>query len=219
MNEAQKNGLFEDSYYAWAKQEFTQEASRRYPLLSRIRIPATETLITMMSFRSSIEQPELMSAFLNRGHARAAKRSGMSLTDQDKALLGEYSGKLLRSSGNASADIDKKALIAEIDSKLTPFLGAPKVRIRSGLTYETAIGVLRVKTRIDWGGRGLLTYWHSVQDETVVADFISILSWLGVMSQTTWSSWSGNPESLGILLRDIVGRFLDSSLLKDYQKM
>jgi hypothetical protein len=180
-------------FYRWSNEVSRQEFDEGFPFVSRIR---NLNVLRLLNFTASLSRNEralLCSALLKRFHQRAVELLEDFPSLEEDALLNRYS---------AASDVQALQLAASapgfrkanfrkmVLKKLGQVLGDPVEMApnRETWTYEAQIGCWMVRTGVDIGGRRNVGYGHTISAREAVhlQHHISVLSWMGISSQTDW---------------------------------
>jgi hypothetical protein len=181
-------------FYRWAKEFSQDEFSRGFPLLSQIRNPSATRLVRFAESLNTGERKLLCSALLKRFHPRATELANDFLSSHEQEMLRRYS--VARNAfplHAARQSLPKVRFRNLLLSKLHSVLGDPVDGSTSQeWEYWAVVGCWTVSTRIDIGGRRVLGYEHAIpiSQSVFLHRQISVLSWMGISSQTDWVSVS-----------------------------
>jgi len=224
---------FRERFYFWALADWNRELRDNFPLLRAVYDegpqPAVEIMEQLAPDRReavsialvkrftdedtlrrlealpTIEERNLAEWFVEKCLARRARRSGAVV------LPGSYSKAAL------PKKLKRKKLKRHIIGALHPILGDKYEEWGDSFEwrYRTKIGPWHVITYIDVGGQGhQLSYDHSVllSDRVRLFEGISLLSWLGICSQTNWQGLvDGDAEPAALVLATIVAHFMEAA--------
>jgi hypothetical protein len=180
-------------FYRWSTEFSRHEFDGDFPIVGRIKSPTVQRLLSFARSLKGEERFLLCSALLKRFHTRAAEILDDFPSTEETALLSRYSEArrayvpqseaIVRQSNKASL---RKILLRELGAS---FSEPPDIQAsREEWTYRSHIHCWTLETRIDSGGRRSFGYSHSInaQHSVPLQDHISILSWMGISSQTDW---------------------------------
>lgn len=179
-------------FYRWSKEVSRREFDEGFPFVSPIRNLNVLRLLEFTSSLSGNERALLCSALLKRFHQRAVELLEDFPSPEEDALLNRYSGADVQASrfeasahGLSKADFRKMLL-----KKMGPILGDPveMSHNRETWTYQAQFDCWTVRTVVDTGGRRNVGYGHTIsaREGVYLLHHISILSWMGISSQTDW---------------------------------
>jgi hypothetical protein len=203
-------------FYRWAQETSRREFNDGFPYISRIRNLATLQLLNFTESLSEKERALFRSALLKRFHQKAVELMGDSSSAEERAMLQRYSNTVDIQAWQFEATTRRfrKAEFRKIlFNKLRVVLGDPAeiAANRETWNYETHVGCWMVRTEVDTGGRRNVGYGHTISArETVhLQQHISVLSWMGISSQTDWIYLSDTDsddavECLGQLCRQFL---------------
>jgi hypothetical protein len=197
-------------YYRWATYAFRREITDSFPYLRAFKTGAAWSLVHFMDRLDLQRQITLASALLKRFHPEAVKSledhfnvaeeelySQFSILRKQPSPLGEgilakeLSGHKVR---YASRRKIRKQLIHQASSLLDSH---PIIFSDSEIAFEKNCCGWVIVTLFDFGGRSdQVRYHHSIVSESkrepfgipeaVLRRFISLHSWLGLSSETSW---------------------------------
>jgi hypothetical protein len=186
-----------DHYYAWALAEAQAQMVSGFPLVSLVRGSAAVRFAAYVEGLTRQQQSTLTVAMVKRFHSEATTRAGHYLTDDERVLLDSKDAAVLRPLP-IEKDIEgdgflpgkprmhRSRFATQMRKHLTPDFGAPVLRRGASHWYESKLESWRIKTEVRLGSPPF--YFQSIESEEGVAvlEHVSLLSWLGISSQTTW---------------------------------
>lgn len=201
------------AFYQWAREDFRREITEGFPFLSRIRqrylllrqLPAIKSL-------SPEDQLFLASALVKRFHFAAARAAGDIVSAEEERLYSWYMSAIRKIRPeefkvDQPGNINRRQFATLIKEELKPILGDDVEPFgRNVWRYWTPVGDLMMLTYVDIGGQHQqLTYSQALTSRaTPYAPLgMSILSWLGISSQTMWDLLTDSdcPEAARVLGR------------------
>jgi hypothetical protein len=191
-------------FYRWAKESSEEEYNAGFPSLSRIKNLSVLRFLNFVATLDETESTLLRSALLKRFHQRAVELLDDFPSAYEEAILKRYSlaPEVSPSQISPSARGLRKGDFREIVlKKLNPLLGDPidSPTDRETWSYQTGVGCWVLSTTVDTGGRRNVGYAHSIRarESVYLHEGISILSWMGISSQTDWMhlSQAETPEA------------------------
>jgi len=161
------------------------------------------------------EQVHFATGLVKRFHPQATELAAERLTVKEGKLVQRYIDSILTptaeekeidrqvQAGTLSLRLNKKRLAALIKEELDSVLGSPsEIWSSREWWYVTTIGEWNVRTNISLAGRYhyQLGYHHRISvvgGPHEIMPWTSMLSWLGISSQTTWDLLSDSdiPEA------------------------
>lgn len=184
-------------FYGWAKEFSQHEFSHGFPLVSQIRNPSAARLVSFAALLNVGERKLLCHALLKRFHPRAAKLANDLPSSEEEAILRRYSAARkafpIDSFSEKAQSLPKTRLRKMLLNKLRVVLGDPiDSPDHDEWEYRVHFDCWNVSTRIDIGGRRVLGYEHAIRasESVFLHRQISVLSWMGIASQTDWVSMS-----------------------------
>jgi len=223
---------FQKRYYYWALSDWDSEIQESFISLSRIKNPVVEAVLIAMDNIETYQRYYLASGLVGRFRKELLLHINKDFTKEEARLVDYYmdtvqhisiESTLLRNFNQYKKQtLNKKLFKQTLIDKLAPVLGMNYQKLsRYEWKYSLNIGSWHVDTYIDIGGRyHQLVYDHVIKGpgNFILMDCISILSWLGISSQTSWRGL-GNDDICSVVdsLSQIIYRFMVSApiLLKD----
>ena len=220
---------FELRYYQWALEQWQLETEDGFPLLRAIRNDISVIMLETLESLSREEGLKTGRALARRFHPFAAQFLGgwvsadesqllRKIDDLRRARLASWYGRDVARANLFSRERIQVQLLNALLETLKPVLGVdPKHRAKNVCCYKTIVGPWTINTEIDLGGSSFdLTYHHDIFSSTeravILARFISVLSWLGISSQTSWNDLSqADIPTLSTGLSLVCKRFLDAA--------
>jgi hypothetical protein len=180
-------------FYHWSTEFSRHEFGGDFPIIGRIKSPTVQRLLSFARSLNGEERFVLCSALLKRFHTRAVEVLEDVSSIDETAILGRYSEARRTYSSQLEAVVSQSSK-ASLRKTLLRKLGAtfsepPEIQpSREEWTYRSHIRCWTLETTIDSGGRRSFGYSHSImaQHSVPLQDHISILSWMGISSQTDW---------------------------------
>ena len=205
-------------FYAWAKLDAHRELSQGFPFIRQIRNLATLRFLGFVERLEERERSVFCSALLKRAHQRAVELEQSHLSEEEGALLHQYSqwnDAQVWELETQTRRVNRTRLRKILSKRLSPVFGVPNAVMSHPETsvYEAQIRCWTVRTQIDMGGRRVLGYSHSIAAREFVHlhNNISILGWLGI-SQADWVYVEEQKqEELADCLARLCTHFLDSA--------
>jgi hypothetical protein len=204
-------------YYRWALRESKKEFSQGFPLVRQIKGPSAIRFVHFADHLDGLEKERLSSALVKRFHERAVELTNEFSSPVEQSLLDQF---LNRGNPDAPPEIDiggfsHARFRARLLKKLVPVLGDPIETVRNGeiSIHKTMIRCWTLSTWIDMGSGPRLRYSHAIsaREPVHLQDNISILSWMGISSQTDWSYLKeGEMEQAGESLVQLCSQFLSA---------
>jgi hypothetical protein len=202
-------------YYIWAQEETRRELIADFPRVRRVNGTLAQKYVRFIATLKPSVAFVAASALVKRYHKRALELMGESLSEQDHLWIERFltfeepftptwnpaiADKNYRNvieSLEQHPHFDKTKLAGELRRRLRGVFGSDGDNTinRQGRRYLTERGPLVLNTDIDWGGRLPLRYSHTlfIANAQRVTHDISLLSWLGVCSDTSWN-WVANTD-------------------------
>jgi hypothetical protein len=206
------------NFYRWAQAEFAREIAEEFPVIRRIQHPMPLEFLTKMQTLAQSARQLLASALLKRAHSRAVQLSGEVISAEEAQLLESWYRPVVISTGigrgtERKASLNRqsfrKLLRHELDTipgRRTPILEPGELR------YCCSVGIVDVETSIMTGSKGYdLCYVHNVLigQQVYLAQFTSVLCWLGVFGQTMWSNLSdADAPRAAKMVTELCSRFI-----------
>jgi hypothetical protein len=191
-------------YYKWALDEFRQESVHGYPLIRKLRTQPSIAFIKLIEQLSIDEECALVAALVKRFHSQALEIVGGNISSYETKLLKKFSDSMLFSLpdehdytvGNSDErlppKLKRKVFANLLKECLAPLFSSSFEKCGDGeWSYTNHFESIAIQTRIDVGGRfHQLGYSHNIvfSGYDLLVDHASILSWLGLSSQTHWQS-------------------------------
>lgn len=205
--------------FRWSLEEWERELNNGFVLLRQVSGNAASKTVDILRTLSDDERRQLTRAFAKRFHKEACAGLGEVIAEDDLRLLQwADSSRLLSPDHQPPVGADRglrKAIVARLKAELE-FLGPLEPMGRSTeWRYVTGSGPWRVLTYIEAVGRfGDCSYSHSI--ETLggrqVSQYLSLLSWLGVSSQTKWRvSDERDGSNAAVGMRNLCRHFLGAA--------
>lgn len=191
-------------YYRWALGDFRREIQEDFPFLRRIKGRASLRLLAAMEPLRREEQIRFSVALVKRFHPQALEVTGEYSTIEENELIRGYVDSILVPTrkeqeidrqiqeGSLRLEVNKKELADLIKAELQPILGSPSEVWGPGeWWYVTPIANWSVRTSVNVAGKSgyQLDYHHRVgivAPPRYLVQWTSVLSWLGISSQTIW---------------------------------
>jgi len=206
--------------YHWSDEFSRLEFETDFPIVQRIKSSNVLHFLSFARWLNTKDRFLLRSALLKRFHPWAAEALGDLLSVQEKGLLDRYSEARRADASQTdavAANPSSKALLRRmLSQRLNATFGEPHevAPERETWTYRSEIDCWTLQTLIDTGGRRGFGYFHSIsaQHAVYLQQHISILSWMGVSSQTDWfhlseKEYGGAADALA----DICALFIDNA--------
>jgi hypothetical protein len=197
-------------FYHWSTEFSRQEFDRDFPIVGRINNPSVQAFLFFARSLVTEKRSLLCSGLLKKFHPRATEVLKDFPSVEESVLVDKCleARRALRAQFGAIARPPSKAHLHKIlTRRLGAVLGEPEeIQVsREEWAYSSRIRCWTVRTRIDLGGRRSFGYSHSVNAQYAVDlhGHVSILSWMGISSQTDWFdlSESDYDEAADTLLR------------------
>lgn len=206
-------------FYRWSGEFSRGEFGRDFPIVGRIKSPSVQGFLCFARSLNAEERFLLCSALLKKFHPRATEVLEDFPSVEETTLLDRYTEARradISAINRTNRQLSKAHLRKILLRRLRAVLGEEQEmeRNREEWTYSSRIGCWTVRTRIDTGGRRTLGYSHSIGAQYAVDlhSHISILSWMGISSQTDWLDLAEDDysEAAGSLMQ-ICTCFLDAA--------
>ena len=180
-------------FYHWSAGFSRQEFDKDFPIVGRIKNPSVQAFLPFARSLVAEKRSLLCSALLKKFHPRATELLEDFPSIEESALVDkclEARRALRAQSGVIARPPSKAGLHKVLTRRLGTVPGEPEELevSREAWTYSSRIPCWTVRTQIDIGGRRSFGYSHSVNAQYAVDldSHISILSWMGISSQTDW---------------------------------
>ena len=202
-------------FYQWARVDANREHSQDFPYLGRIKSSSALRFMEYFGALSEQQKPIAMRAMVKRFHQKGATLSGDAIAPDEQTIIEGYlSWKQVRIPGTSKAawdpcskaerqlreleragslefKVNRGKLRGILVESLSPIIGERDQSWMAGDTWRHClrIGDWLVLTCFDTGGRNRqLAYDHTicVREHVYLLERTSILSWLGISSQTEW---------------------------------
>lgn len=205
--------------YRWSLEEWEREFGNGFTLLQQVRGNAASKTIDILRSLCDDERRRLTQAFAKRFHKQACADLGEGLAEDEMHLLRwADSVRVLSLDHQPPVLADKslrKAIVARLKSELA-FLGRPEPIGRPAeWRYVTGSGAWRIVTELEAVGQfGDCSYSHSIETlgGTPVSQYLSLLSWLGVSSQSKWRvSDQQDVTTAAVAVGNLCRHFLDAA--------
>lgn len=194
-------------YYRWAMEETREELLGDLPRVRRINGSLAQQYVRFIAGLKPSSVFPAAAALVKRYHKRALELSGETLSQEDREWVDAFlnfekpfaptwdpaiAEEKYRAVVNSAKgpQLDKRKLVRELRTRLSPVFGSEGEAFGTQVRrYTASRGPLVLQTYVDWGGRLPLRYSHSVvgKDMQRITHDISLLAWLGVSSDTSWS--------------------------------
>lgn len=195
-------------YYRWALAEMQKEILADLSRVRRVKGTSAQKYVRFIGSLKPNAVFPAAAALVKRYHKRALELVGQTLNPEDqqwidafldfeKPFTATWSPVIADQTYNALVNhvkgprLDKRELARELRNRLKGVFASdgdnslgPQSR-----RYIIKNGPLILNTHIEWGGRLPLRYSHSVTADNLqrITYDISLLSWLGVCSVTSWN--------------------------------
>lgn len=216
---------FEERCYLWAKDLLVGELSEGFPLLRDVKGTLAQHYVRILERLESNEAHRMAHALLRRGvKPEILDKWGDAFTEEDQTYVDLYLQMIEVEDHKAAMErspfesmqkkkFNRKVFRNQIKTALEPVLGVDYEDWGGGnWRYCTSVGVWKVMTWIDTGGRyHQLCYDHSVQVSDVVrlCEATSLFRWFGIAGQTDWQDLEdGDVEPVASSLAEIVDLFI-----------
>ena len=220
---------FEKRLYQWALEDWRRELEEDFRLLRKVADPVPLRIIEALDKpRRFLFAKALVKRFTP---AHVLAQCGDSFTDEDAQLIQIYIDAVTSVvsgptsigseddrylSATSLCELDRTSFKKAIVTRLTPVLGKEYENCGGGeWRYYTSVGPWEIVTCIDLGGRShQLCYAHNIRcsKHPFLAEHISLLSWLGISSQTDWSGLTQSDiEPIAESLAEIIAHFVRSA--------
>jgi hypothetical protein len=185
-------------FYRWSMNFSRREFDRDFPIVVRIKSSAVQGFASFARSLNIEERSLLCSALLKKFHPRAVEVLEDFTSVEETALLDKYS-EARREHLSEFDVIARRSSKAPLRRILLRKLGAlfgeqleMKPPNRERWTHRASIGCWTLETAIDTGGRRSFGYAHLIEARHALhlQEHISILSWMGISSQTDWFALS-----------------------------
>jgi hypothetical protein len=180
-------------FYRWSTEFSRQEFDRDFPIVGRIKNPSVQAFVFFARSLVTDKRFLLGSGFLKKFHPRATEILKEFPSVEETVLMDKCleARRALRAQSGAIARPPSKAHLQKILTRRLGTILGEREEIqdsRDEWAYSSRIRCWTVKTRIDIGGRRSFGYSHSVNAQYAVdlQSHVSILSWMGIGSQTDW---------------------------------
>jgi len=179
--------------FRWSLEEWERELNNGFELLRQVSGNAASKTIDILRSLSDDERRQLTHAFAKRFHKEACAALGDGITEDDLRLLRwADSTRLLSPDHQPPVAVDRglrRVIVARLKTELESVGRFEPMGRPTEWRYVTGSGPWRIFTQIEAVGRfGDCSYSHSI--ETLggrqVSQYVSLLSWLGISSQTKW---------------------------------
>lgn len=202
MNLQQARQAFQVSYYRWAIEDFRREIDEGVPFLRALTPGWICRFLALMEQLRRDDQFRLARALIKRFHREALTLTGEYLSAEEARMIENYQNVMLmpspeeqklfelETSGRARFKVNRKKFAALIKEQLVAIVGdlLEPVDAYDGW-YTISVAGWTIRTYVDTGGR----YHQLCYDHTISAaphmhlqEWINLLSWLGLSSQTMW---------------------------------
>lgn len=209
MNLAKIQQEFYIRYYLWSKKDFKREIHESFPYLRLFKTGPGRSFIEFMGRLERDDQLVLASALLKKFHPEAVKFLGEDLSSEELEMQSQF-----RVFSNIPSTMDESTLAKElagekiiyasrrklrkaIIDRVAPVLGADIIRFSDSVKIRTNCRGWSIDTDFDFGGMSeQVRYGHSIVSRQrqepygmpaiSLAQFISLNSWLGLSSATSW---------------------------------
>ena len=190
-------------YYWWALEDFKREIYKGYPFLRAFKWKETSVVLKIMESLAENDRIAFSKALVKRFHKRALEITGEFLTSEEETMCNDY---LVASriqtpeeiemcereiTGETIFKIDRKRFANLIKVEMEAIFGAKCKKMSDGVwQYASRVEGWELQTYINVGGRyHQLSYGQSLKiaPRFCLAEQISLLSWLGISGQTSWS--------------------------------
>ena len=196
--------------YRWATRDSIEEMKAGFPLVSRVATENVESYISVMNSLDAANRQHLVTALVKRFHPQAVELLDDGMTPDEEALL-EWAvdqRREIHMGANAPAfRVSSRKLRTAVQREVLARTGRKILLGKVGpktYRFELDFGQWVVHTWVDCGQRP--EYFHHIKSsETVLADFLSIASWMGIASVTKWTLKSAGSE------KEIAKTMLDAS--------
>lgn len=178
--------------FRWSLAEWDREHASGFEKLRSIKSVSATKIVGLMGTLAPEEQRRLARALVKRFHPEAVRLTGETLEDAEAESLRQanvwrqHAAPALEGRGPLSRD--ERRTIAKLVKEELSFLGTPKAFGSSAeWRYLSTLGAWYVVTHLDIGGSfGEINYHHEIglEGERPFIRFLSLLSWLGVSSET-----------------------------------
>ncbi len=193
---------FAINFFRWSQVCLEKEIDGDFPLLNEFEIGATRWFLHIMDRLDSEKKHLLGKGLLKRAHSYAADILKIPTTTAESDLVEWYLKQGKRSFETGERKRFEPAITGvplskrQMRAKTLDFLGSQlgkqtKSNVPGFLNFECVMLDVCVRTVICFGGqRGDLIYHQELleADGTRITYGISVLSWLGVSSQTGWEN-------------------------------
>ncbi len=226
FNQAQDE--FAVRYYLWANEEARMEVEKDFPILKRMDKARCRKFLRHMAQLSKEDQYVFAALMVKRFHPHALKLMGEpSITADEIAEIKRYNDACVMEldpieqaflerelAADSTTRLNRKKFTTIVKTSLLPVLGKPDSWGGGGSwRYQNPIGNLRVDTYFDTGGgHHQLCYSHAVifSGYQTLTEQTSLLSWLGLSSQTDWNNLEDSKaEPTAKLSAELCAHFLD----------
>ena len=208
------------NYYHWAQRDFRWQVENNFSLLRALRGRMVQRFMAYITSLNKEQQLELGSAIVKRFHPTAMSLQGEQLTIKEQGLCDVVTRIVTTALPDEPDDvpgkINKKTFSGMIKDSLRPVCGDVSEKLGPhDWKYETVCGNWVIHTFVDVGGRyRQLAYHHSIGtvDGKQLTSVISILSWLGIASQTVWDLMTvQDMEEAAQSLAKVCSHFIESA--------
>jgi hypothetical protein len=197
---------FSRRFCTWSLNQASAEVDRSYASIRGIANPAVHRLLSFASSFSRSEQEFLMESLVRRFHHQPLTAANNAvLAKIDSIPLPSHHGRLSKTDRNYLKSCLQEAAL----------FGTKVEEENESIWWQALqIGSLSLKTVFDIGGRSRnLTYSTIAEDEKTGQTLtnVSVLSWLGISSQTTWYGDHQSVDSIFTSCSEVYKMFLKAA--------
>ncbi len=202
-------------YYRWAARDSIEELEAGFPLVSRLANENAVSYLSVMNSQDADTRRRLVAASVKRFHPQAVDLLNHALTPEEEDLLEWADGTRFEMKLNMpmpALRVSTRRLKAALSRELLALTGQqtplPKVGPKT-YRFEFRHDPWSVQTWFDCGRRP--EYFHHIKrGETALATFLSMASWMGIASVTSWTLKSaGSEKEIAKTMVEATQRFLD----------
>jgi hypothetical protein len=207
--------------YRWALRQWEGEIQSGFAILEKVRGNAAVKALGLFRSLPHDERVTLARAMTKRFHKEACDLLRDPLTVDEARLLGWADTTRITSASHQRPTRLTKSLRRSVIEQLHDalgFLGAPEsLSGRSEWLYVAQFGGWRIVTLVAAADRfGDCSYSHTIESMggTPIARYLSLLSWLGISSETKWRvADEGHAAEASTAIAMLCRYFLDAAPL------
>jgi len=219
MNPSQLRDEFAVRYYHWALEDARSQVEGNLEALRAIRGSSAIRSVAYLDSLTREGQMEVLGALIKVFHPRAVVLTGKPKTEREERLVAEAierrrgENPLEASLGERKRMKPREFTVAAKPALASLLGGTVEELVPKTEQFTTRLGNWNLKTVIKYSRP--VSYLHRIEDETGhrIADSISILSWLGLSSQTLFDLIpEGEEQQAARTIVELCARFKNAAL-------